>query len=73
MEWVGQGGDLPGLIVGTILNRLTRIGPVVLVAAVVGWGLGGWMRRRERPILLAYAVAWIVFYAVYLACGRGLT
>ncbi len=67
LEWVGQGGDLPGLIVGTIVNRLTRIGPVVLVAAALGWGLGGRMRRRERPILVAYAVAWIVFYAAYWA------
>ena len=73
VEWVGHGGDLPGLLVGAILNRLTRIGPVVMVAAVVGWGLGAWMRRRERPILVAYAVAWIAFYAIYLAGGRGLT
>lgn len=70
VEWVGQGGDLPGLLIGTIVNRFTRIGPVVLVAATIGWGLGGWLRGRERPILLAYAVAWIVFYVVYLAAGE---
>jgi hypothetical protein len=70
VEWVAQGGDLAGLAVGTIVNRLTRIGPVVLVAAVVGWSLGGGMRAHERPILLAYGVAWLVFYAVYLAAAE---
>ena len=67
VEWIGQGGDLLGLLVGAIVNRLTRIGPVVLVPAVFGWWFGGWIRARERPILLLYAAAWIAFYAVYLA------
>jgi len=67
VEWVGQGGDVPGLLVGTIVNRFTRIGPVVLVAAAFGWRFSRWLRGRERVILLAYGAAWIIFYAGYLA------
>lgn len=64
--WVSQGGDLGGSIVGTILNRITRIGPVVLVAAGAGIVAGSWIRRRDRLTVIAYAAAWLVFYAVYL-------
>jgi hypothetical protein len=67
LEWLGQGGDLAGLLVGTIVNRITRIGPVVLVAAAFGWRFSRWLRGRERFVLLAYGAAWIVFYAGYLA------
>jgi hypothetical protein len=73
VQWLGQGGDLPGLVVGAIINRLTRIGPVVMVAALIGWGLRAWMRQRERLILVAYAVAWIVFYAAYWAGAEAQT
>ena len=65
--WMGHGGDAAGLLVGAVLNRLTRIGPAILVAAVLGWRLGGWIRSRERPLLAAYAAFWILVYSVYLA------
>lgn len=65
--WVGEGGDVPGLLAGTVLNRVTRIGPAMLVAAALGWSLGRRIREWERPLLLAYAAFWIVVYAVYLA------
>jgi hypothetical protein len=71
VEWVGQGGDVPGLLVGTIVNRFTRIGPVVLAAAAFGWRFSRWLRGRERVILLVYGAAWIVFYAGYLAAVAG--
>jgi hypothetical protein len=67
LEWVGQGGEPAGLLVGTIVNRITRIGPVVIVAAMFGWRFGRWLRERAGPVLLAYGAAWIVFYAGYLA------
>ena len=35
-EWLASGGDVPGLIVGAVLNRLTRIGPALLVASAAG-------------------------------------
>lgn len=65
--WVGQGGELPGLLVGSILNRLTRIGPTLLVAAAIGWRLAGWVRRRGVFTLCVYAAFWLLVYALYLA------
>jgi hypothetical protein len=65
--WVSQGGDLPGLLVGTILNRFTRIGPSLLVVVAIGWGLRAWIRRFERLALVVYAAFWVVLYAAYRA------
>lgn len=62
--WVRRGGDITGLLVGTVLNRLARIGPAILVAAVLGWRLGSWIRKRERLILLAYSAFWLAVYVV---------
>ena len=64
--WVVQGGEVPGLLVGAALNRLTRIGPAVLVAAAVGWFLGRWIRRREGLTLAAYGAFWLLVYAILL-------
>jgi hypothetical protein len=66
-QWAAADRDLPGLIVGVVLNRVTRIAPTVIAAALVGWLLPGWLRRHERLVLIAYAVAWTAVYAVYLA------
>jgi hypothetical protein len=65
VEWTAAGGSWPGLILGVLLNRVTRIGPVVLVAALGGRLFSGWLRRHERLVLPAYIVAWTVFYAIY--------
>ncbi len=65
--WVGQGGDLGGEVVGTVLNRITRIGPVVVVTAIAGMVLASWLRAHDRLTVAAYAAAWIVFYAIYFA------
>lgn len=62
-EWLGLGGDVPGLVVGSILNRLTRVGLVVLVAAAAGLLLGSLMRRHAGLTLAAYATFWIAVYA----------
>ena len=64
--WVGQGGDLVGMLGGTILNRLLRIGPALVVAAAIGWRLAPWIRRHERLTLFAYASLWLAVYAAYL-------
>jgi membrane protein YqaA with SNARE-associated domain len=66
VAWVEAGGGVPGLVAGVILNRLTRIGPVVLLAAIAGLVAGGWLRRHERLCLAAYALAWVAVYATYL-------
>lgn len=65
VEWTAAGGSWPGLILGVLLNRVTRIGPVVLVAALAGRLFPDWLRRHERPVIAGYAVAWTVFYAIY--------
>ena len=65
VEWVEAGGSWPALILGVLLNRVTRIGPVVLVAALAGRLFPGWLRRHERLVIPAYGVAWTIFYAVY--------
>lgn len=64
-DWIQRGGELPGLLVGTILNRLTRIGPTALVAALLGWWLGARIRRWSGPVLIAYSAVWTLFYALY--------
>ena len=63
-EWVALGGDVPGLVVGAILNRLTRIGPVLLVADGAGLLFASGIRRRSGAMLAAYAAFWIALYAV---------
>jgi hypothetical protein len=61
--WLGLGGDVPGLVVGSILNRLTRIGSTVLIATVAGVLLGSWIRRHAQPTLAAYVLGWVLVYA----------
>jgi len=66
-EWVGLGGDLGGVVAGAVLNRLTRVGPAVVVAVVLGWFFGPWIRRHSAITLGVYAAFWIVMYAAILA------
>jgi hypothetical protein len=65
VEWLAQGGDVAGLLVGTVLNRITRIGPALIVAAVIGQFAGSWLRRQSRLTLAAYAAFWILVYVAY--------
>jgi membrane protein YqaA with SNARE-associated domain len=65
-EWIQRSGELPGLLAGTILNRVSRIGPTVFVAAALGWGFGSMIRQWVRPVLMAYGLGWALFYVVYL-------
>jgi hypothetical protein len=65
VEWLAQGGDVGGLLVGTVLNRITRIGPGLIVAAVIGQFAGTWLRRHSRLTLAAYAAFWILVYVAY--------
>jgi hypothetical protein len=63
-EWLSLGGEVPGLVVGAILNRLTRIGPVVLVASAAGWFLAAGIQRNAAATFAAYAAFWIGVYAI---------
>jgi hypothetical protein len=65
VEWLAQGGDIGGLLLGTVLNRLTRIGPALIVASVVGQLADRWLRRHPRATLATYAAFWIVVYVAY--------
>jgi hypothetical protein len=65
VEWLAQGGDIAGVLVGTLLNRITRIGPALVVAAVIGQLAGPWLRRHSRATLATYAAFWIFVYVAY--------
>jgi hypothetical protein len=65
VEWLAQGGDIGGLLVGTVLNRITRIGPALIVAAVIGQFAGAWLRRHSRLTLASYAAFWVLVYVAY--------
>ena len=65
VEWLAQGGDIGGLLVGTVLNRITRIGPALIVAAVVGQFAGSRLRQHSSVTLAAYAAFWILVYVAY--------
>ncbi|HET9520502.1 MAG TPA: hypothetical protein VFO73_05630 [Candidatus Limnocylindrales bacterium] len=60
--WLGQGGGVPGIVAGAILNRVTRIGATVVVAALAGAWLGAGLRRHAWVTLSAYALFWIAVY-----------
>jgi len=53
------------LAVGAVINRITRIGPVLLLLAALGWLAPGFLRRHDRLTLAVYASAYVVLYAIY--------
>ena len=57
--WEGSGSPA-GYVVGVLTNRLVRIGPDVALFALLGLLAPTFVRRRERILLVAYAVFWIV-------------
>jgi hypothetical protein len=65
--WIASGGGVASLVAGVILNRMTRVGPVVAVAALAGSLMPDWLRRHERLVIAGYVLAWTGFYAVYWA------
>jgi 1-acyl-sn-glycerol-3-phosphate acyltransferase len=62
---MGSGGPV-GLAMGVVLNRLTRVGPVLLVAAAIGLVAPNALRRWSWRAIGLYAALWLVFYAVFL-------
>ncbi len=65
VAWAADGGALPTLLLGAVLNRLTRIGPALLACAGAGAGAPGWLRRHERLVLALYAGFWALADAAY--------
>jgi membrane protein YqaA with SNARE-associated domain len=63
--WTATGGSLLVLAAAVVVNRLTRIGPGIVLAAVAGHVAPRWLRRHERIAFAAYALGWIALYLVY--------
>ncbi len=61
---IGPGSPL-GLAAGVVLNRIARVGPVVLALAILGSAAPAFLRRFDRLTLVVYAMAYIALYAVY--------
>ena len=63
--WATGPQTAPTMLVAALVNRLTRIGPGVAVAAAVGHLAPGLLRRHDRLVLLLYAIGYIVGYVLY--------
>ncbi len=70
--WATGPGSPAGLALGVVLNRVTRVGPVVLALAVLGRLAPVFLRRHERLVLVLYAAAWLAVYVLYLGLVPGL-
>jgi membrane protein YqaA with SNARE-associated domain len=64
--WAGGPATPVALAAGIVVNRLTRIGPDVAAAYVVGRLAPDWLRRHDRVVLVAYGAAWLLVYLLYL-------
>jgi hypothetical protein len=67
VEWLRQGGDVASLLAGAVINRITRIGPALVVAAVVGQAAAPWLRRHARLTLGVYGAFWLAVYVAYVS------
>ena len=65
VAWASGSGTPLGLLLGAVLNRLTRIGPALLAATVLGALAPAWLRRHGRFVVAVYVAAWLVVYAGY--------
>jgi membrane protein YqaA with SNARE-associated domain len=65
VAWTAAGGSPLLLAVGVVVNRLTRIGPGVVVMAGLGIAAPGLIRRYGPALAGLYAAFWIVLYAIY--------
>lgn len=67
VAWASGVGSLGGLLLGAVLNRVTRILPGLLVAMAAGFAAPGLLRRLEVPGLVVYTLGWVVVYVLYFA------
>jgi hypothetical protein len=63
--WAAGGGSPLVLAGADVLNRVTRVGPGIVLAAVVGRWVPATLRRHERIALAAHVLFWIGLYLVY--------
>jgi hypothetical protein len=55
------------VVLFTVLNRLVRLLVFGSVMAALGWAARAVIARWPRTVAALYVVAWIAFYAVYIA------
>jgi hypothetical protein len=72
LAWATGPATPVALALGVVLNRVTRVGPVVLALAILGRLAPGFLRRHERLVVGVYAAAWVATYALYLGLLPGL-
>jgi hypothetical protein len=65
VEWLARGGDIAGVLVGAVLNRITRIGPPLVAAMAIGYFAGPVLRRHPGAVLAGYAAFWLLVYIAY--------
>jgi hypothetical protein len=70
--WATGPGTPAALAVAVVLNRLTRIGPLLVVLGIAGRVAPGFLRRHEWAVLVLYAAFWIGTYLLYLGLVPGL-
>jgi hypothetical protein len=63
--WATGPRSAPAMLAAAAVNRLTRIGPGVAVAAAIGRLAPGFLRRHDRPVLTGYTVGYVVGYVLY--------
>jgi hypothetical protein len=63
--WAVDANGPVGLVSAIVVNRVVRILPGAIALAVVGRVAPGLLRRFDRLVLLAYAVFYVIAYAVY--------
>jgi 1-acyl-sn-glycerol-3-phosphate acyltransferase len=71
VAWAAGPGTPLALAVGVVLNRVTRIAPLLLVLVLSGSVAPGFVRRHERLVIAAYAAFWIGTYALYFGLVPG--
>lgn len=67
LAWLEVGGWPTALAAWVVVNRLTRIAPVLVLVVFAGLWRPEWLRRHDRLVLTIYGVIWLATYALYLA------
>ena len=62
-----EGASLPSLLLWTLPNRLVRILPAALLAALFGAALRRFWRLSSKAILGLYLLGWVAIYVAYFA------
>jgi membrane protein YqaA with SNARE-associated domain len=64
LAWLEAGRWALELPFWVILNRLTRIGPLLVLFALAGARAPGWLRRHDQLAVAAYVAFWLGVYVL---------